>query len=62
MNKDQAIAAQRFLSRVDLKGSEVIAFVEIMNALQDIITPPASNGPTNVGNKEVEETTIGNQA
>lgn len=39
MNKNQAVAAQQFLSRVELKGNEVPAFVEIMNALQEIITP-----------------------
>lgn len=62
MNKDQAIAAQRFLSRVDLKGNEVPAFIEVMNALQEIITPTPSKSVENIDNKELEGTTIGNKA
>lgn len=54
MNKNQAVAAQQFLSRVELKGNEVPAFVEIMNALQEIITPSPIMEPVTVDNKEVE--------
>lgn len=54
MNKNQAVAAQQFLSRVELKGNEVPAFVEIMNALQEIITPTPEQQKASVENKEVE--------
>lgn len=58
MNKNQAVAAQQFLSRVELKGNEVPDFVEIMNALQEIITPFPEQPKPQVENKEVKHVSV----
>lgn len=59
MKRETAIAAQQFLSRVDLKGIEVPAFIEVMESLDKFIKPqpgleisetPALNVPEEVNN------------
>lgn len=39
MKRDTALAAQQFLARVELKGIEVPAFIEVMESLDKFIKP-----------------------
>jgi len=41
----QAMAAVQFLQRADLKGAEVPAFVEVMQALSALAQPQAKASP-----------------
>ncbi|WAX22171.1 hypothetical protein AVP1_0061 [Aeromonas phage AVP1] len=60
MNKDQAFAAQRFLSRVDLKGSEVPAFIDVMDSLEEIIVSQSTKNTPNPEDKTPEVGVNGN--
>jgi len=52
MTPELATVALAFLSRVDLKGSEAPALMQVVEALKAIVQPPSGAEPLPMGQSE----------